>query len=338
MFLDEFGLAGDTLLNLEDLQDRKEALAPVMTAQQLFTEVLDVFGKPPRRFYETLSIAAKDEAEAKEIEFLQSKEGKEKFQELLKETPHYADLMRMYPSSRLSLEYILDHVPRIKPRLYSIASASEMHGDMLHLCIVADDWTTPSGKYRHGACTKYLKKLSPEGRVDHLAGKMNAAGINWPDTHQFPCFMVALGTGIAPMRAMIEEREMARIRGEPVGEMALIFGARHKRTDYTYGDEFEEYHANGKGVLTFQSNAFSRDQEHKIYVQNRIEENPEIVYDYLWKKKGYFYLCGPAGNVPPAVRAAVVGAFVKVGGHSQEEAEKMVTNMQIEGRYNIEAW
>jgi homodimeric pyruvate:ferredoxin (flavodoxin) oxidoreductase len=337
-FLEDYGLNPNTIINLEDLQDRREALPPTMTARQLFTEVLDVFGKPPRRFYETLQIAAQDEAEAKELEFLQSKEGNEKFRELLKETPHFGDLMKMYPSTRLNLEYLIDHVPRIKPRLYSIASASEMTGDNLHLCIVAEDWTTPSGKYRHGACTRYLKGLSQGATPDLIAGKMSAAGINWPDTHQFPCVMVALGTGIAPMRAMVQEREMARIRGEPTGEMALFYGARYKRNEYTYGDEFEEYHSNGKGVLTLHSNAFSRDQEHKIYVQNRIAENPEIIYDYLWKKKGYFYLCGPAGNVPTAVRQAICDAFVSVGGHKPEEADKMVTNMQIEGRYNIEAW
>lgn len=246
--------------------------------------------------------------------------------------------MKMYPSTKLSLEYMLDHVPRIKPRLYSIASASEMHGDSLHLCIVANDWTTPGGKYHHGSCTQYLKGLSQGTTPDLLSGKMNAAGINWPDTHQFPCVMVALGTGIAPMRAMVEEREVARVRGEPVGEMALFYGARYKHSDYTYGDEFEEYHSGGRGVLTVQSNAFSRDQEHKIYVQNRIAEHPEIIYDYLWKKKGYFYLCGPAGNVPPAVREAICKAFTSIGGHSHEEADKMITNMQIEGRYNIEAW
>jgi len=67
-------------------------------------------------------------------------------------------------------------------------------------------------------------------------------------------------------------------------------------------------------------------------------ENPEIIYDYLGKKNGYFYLCGPAGNVPPAVRKAVVNAFVKCGGHSEEEADKIITQMQIEGRYNVEAW
>ncbi len=73
-------------------------------------------------------------------------------------------------------------------------------------------------------------------------------------------------------------------------------------------------------------------------MQNRIDESPEIVYDYLVKKGGYFYLCGPAGNVPPAVRKSVCNAFVKCGGISAEAADQMVTQMQIEGRYNVEAW
>ena len=309
-----------------------------MTAKQLFTEVLDIFGKPARRFYETLSMAAKDDAEKEEIDFVLSKEGKDKMKEFGKETLTYSDLFKKFPSTKLSLEYILDHVARIKPRLYSIASSSEMHGDNLHLCIVKDDWETPSGKYRVGMTTQYLSGLSQGSTPDLISGKMNAAGINIPDSQAPPYLMVALGTGIAPMRAMIEDREVARTRGESVGEMALFFGARHKRTDYAYGDEFEEYHSNGKGVLTVLSQAFSRDQEHKIYVQNRLAEHPEVVYDYLWKKKGFFYLCGPAGNVPPSVRKAVIDAFVSQGGHSAEEADNMVTQMQIEGRYNIEAW
>lgn len=326
------------MLTLEDTQDRKEALPAQVTASGLFTEVLDIFGRPSRRFYETMVIAAKDEAEKKEIEFLLSKEGKDAMKDMMKETVTYADLMKKYPSTKLSLEYLLDHVPRIKPRLYSIASSNEMHNDQIHLCIVKDDWETPSGKYKQGMCTRYLADKSLDGKVDMLAGKMNAAGINVPDTHAFPCIMVGLGTGIAPLRAMIEDREVARTRGETVGDMSLFFGARHKRTDYTYGDELEDYHSGGKGVLTNLSCAFSRDQEHKIYVQNRIEEHPEIIYDSLFKKKGYFYLCGPAGNVPPSVRRAVCMAAEKVGGHSAEEADKMVTQMQIEGRYNIEAW
>ncbi len=309
-----------------------------MTASQLFTEVLDIFGKPPRRFYETLQMAATDESEKAEIEHILSKEGKDQMKELSKETVTYADLMKKFPSSKLSLEYLIDHVPRIKPRLYSIASSSEMHGSNLHLCIVKDDWETPSGKYRQGLCTRYLAALSQGSTPDLVSANMNAAGINIPDNNEPPYIMVALGTGIAPMRAMVEDREVAKSRGEKVGPMALFFGARHRRTDYTYGDEFEEYHSNGNGVIKTLSLAFSRDQEHKIYVQHRIAENPEVIYDYLGRQKGYFYLCGPAGNVPPSVRKAVVDSFISQGGHSPEEAEHMVTQMQIEGRYNVEAW
>ena len=334
----EYGINPDSVLELEDLQGRKETLPTIATASQLFTEVLDIFGKPARRFYETLQMAAKDDAERKEIEFLLSKEGKPKMKELIKESVTYADLLKRYPSSKLSLDYLLDYVPRIKPRLYSIASSSEMHKEMLHLCIVKDDWNTPSGKLRHGLTTRYLAGLSLGGSPDLVSSKVNAAGITIPDHHDLPAVMVGLGTGIAPFRAMVEDREMARIRGEKTGPMALFFGARYMRTDYTYGDEFAEYHAGGKGVLSVLSTAFSRDQANKIYVQDRIAEQPEIIYDYLGKKGGYFYLCGPAGNVPPAVRKAVVGAFVKCGGRTEAEADKIITQMQIEGRYNIEAW
>lgn len=335
---EQYGIDPNSVLKLEDLQGRKEVLPPVVKAGQLFTEVLDIFGKPARRFYETLQMAAKDDKEKKEIEYLLGKDGKPKLKELGKETPSYADLLRRYPSSKLSLDFLLDHVPRIKPRLYSIASSSEMHKDMLHLCIVKDDWKTASGQVRYGLCTRYLSDLSLGGSPDLVSGKINAAGITIPDTHSLPCVMVGLGTGIAPFRAMVQDREMARMRGETIGPMALFFGARHKRTDYTYGDEFDAYHASGKGIVNVLSTAFSRDQEHKIYVQDRINEHPDEIYEMLGKQKGYFYLCGPAGNVPPSVRKAVVNAFVKSGGHSEEEADKLVTQMQIEGRYNVEAW
>ncbi|CAH1775312.1 unnamed protein product [Owenia fusiformis] len=337
-FLQDYGMSPNAVVQLEDTTNRKEPYPSIVSAKQLFTEIIDIFGRPSRRFYEALGILCKDESEKKRIEFLLSKEGKDDFRELVKETTTYADLLKMFPSANVPLEYIIDYIPRIKPRLYSIASSQEMHGDRLHLCIVKEDWTTPSGKYQEGACTRYLQHLSLDGKLDSVAGRINAAGITLPDTQKPPYIMVGLGTGLAPLRAMVEEREMARVRGEECGQMALFFGARYKRTDYTYGDELEEYHSNGKGVLTVLSNAFSRDQAHKIYVQDRIKEHPEVVYDYLVKQKGYFYLCGPAGNVPTAVRKGVCEAFVSQGGMTMEQADKYITDMQIEGRYNIEAW
>merc|ERR1712072_981058 len=107
-------------------------------------------------------------------------------------------------------------------------------------------------------------------------------------------------------------------------------------TEYLFGDEIEQYHKDG--VLTHLKKAFSRDQPEKIYAQHRISEDPHLLYDYMVKRNGSFYLCGPAGGMPEQMKAAVIDAFVVAGGHSKEEASKMVTDMMINGQYNVEVW
>ncbi len=94
----------------------------------------------------------------------------------------------------------------------------------------SDDWVTPSKRYREGVCTRHIetKSLDSSRPVDSLPCRINSAGINIPDSQKPPYVMVALGTGIAPMRAMVQEREVARTQGETVGEMAMFFGARYK--------------------------------------------------------------------------------------------------------------
>jgi len=156
-----------------------------------------------------------------------------------------------------------------------------------------------------------------------------------PDTHKTPLVMVALGTGIAPMRAFIEERAVAKKDGEECGDMALFFGARN-RQEYSYEAEFDQY--NKDGVLQNIVLALSREQKEKIYVTHRLKQEKHMVFDLIHEKEGNLYLCGPGGNVPPQVRQAVVDAIKDCGGHSAEYAEKYVQEMQINGRYNVEAW
>ena len=143
-----------------------------------------MFGRPNRRFYEMLALNAKDPKEKEEINYLISKQGQKAFKAFLGETPTFFDLLQKWPTSKLSLgiintflvslrlllreiyfyllfcaEHLLEFIPTIRPRLYSIASAPDVDGDNLQLCIIFDDWTTPSGRYRHGLCTGYLKDL-----------------------------------------------------------------------------------------------------------------------------------------------------------------------------------
>merc|ERR1712107_812081 len=93
-----------------------------------------------------------------------------------------------------------------------------------------------------------------------------------------------------------------------------------------------------KKALTHVFTALSREQKEKIYVTHRLAQNMELIYDLIHEKNGNLYLCGPGGNVPPQVRQAVIDSIAETGGHGKEYAEKYVTDMQINGRYNVEAW
>ena len=127
-----------------------------------------------------------------------------------------------------------------------------------------------------------------------------------------------------------------------VGPCAIFFGGHHKDTEFLYecgedrhSDEITQFQ--NDGILNELHCAFSRDQEHKIYVQDRVNEQSELIYDYIFKQGGYFYLCGPSGPIDN-VREAVAQAAVKHGGMSEDDARNLITEMRIKGRYNEETW
>jgi sulfite reductase alpha subunit-like flavoprotein len=188
-----------------------------------------------------------------------------------------------------------------------------------------------------GLSTRWLSDdLHPEkqGPIS-LRACVHPSAVTMPETHKTPIVMVALGTGIAPMRAFIEERAVAKKDGEECGDMALFFGARN-RQEYSYEAEFDQY--NQDGVLQNIVLALSREQKEKIYVTHRLKQEKQLIFELIHEKQGNLYLCGPGGNVPPQVRQAVVDAIKDCGGHTEEYAEKYVQEMQITGRYNVEAW
>merc|ERR1712244_14984 len=96
------------------------------------------------------------------------------------------------------------------------------------------------------------------------------------------------------------------------------------------------FHNNGKGPLTHLRTAFSRDQEHKIYIQDKIMEDPELIYEYLVNQNGYFYACG--SSAVQDLKGYVAECIAKVGNMSEEDAAQYVTQMMIENRYCIESW
>jgi len=338
MCLEALGLKGDEVLHVQPVDSNRSVPLPeVISARTLFSEVLDIGGWPKRRFYEMLKLCATEPAEQEELRLLCSREGKAEYQSYAAESYTYAELLQKFPSARPSVGTLLDYVPDIQPRLYSIASSSRMRGDdECHLCIIKNEWTATSGRNRVGLSTRWMcDELEPATEGLELRGCVHPSAVTMPETHKTPLVMVALGTGIAPMRAFIEERASAKRAGEDCGQMALFFGARN-RAEYSYEREFDEYKQ--EGVLNHIVLALSREQKEKIYVTHRLQQEKQLIYELIHQQDGNLYLCGPGGAVPPQVRKAVVDAIRDCGGHSEEYAEQYVQDMQIGGRYNVEAW
>ncbi|KAJ3082072.1 hypothetical protein HK102_001940 [Quaeritorhiza haematococci] len=330
-FLDFYGLGdGRDVVSIERRVDSKKRVE-VRTVSQIFTQLLDIFGKPGKKFYQSLMHYAKDPKERLELAHLISTEGAEDFRKLSEEeTVTYAGLLERFPSAHPSVSDLIRLVPHIKPRHYSIASSMNMHPDSVHLLVVLVNWTTPSGASRTGQCTRYLSQLPINSS---LVVTIKSSVMKLPPSPMQPVIMAGLGTGMAPFRAFIEERAYQKSLGIPVGPMILYFGSRHRAMEYLYGEELEAYHADG--TLTHLRLAFSRDQKKKVYIQHKLDEDSEVVKEYMLEREGAFYLCGPTWPVPD-VKDALVKAFGGVLG--KVKAEEYLEDLKEEERYILEVY
>jgi len=307
----------------------------VRTLFQLFLQYLDIFGRPSKKFYQALAEYAKDTKEKEKLLFIISPEGQEQFKLRVKETTTYEDLLREFPSAKPTIEELLELIPPLKPRHYSIASSMKMHPDSVHLLVVTEDWTTPSGKFRVGQCSGYLARINnPETEDIYLTVSVAPSLMKLPPKNSQPVVMAGLGTGMAPFRAFIQERQYLQSKGEKVGPMALYFGSRFRAQEYLYGEELEAYHSSG--LLTYLRLAFSRDQKDKVYIQHKLGSDQSEICDMLLENKGHFYLCGPtwpAGDVYDAIVANFTTA-----GMTTEQAKETVYKMKEDGRYVLEVY
>ncbi|KAL1922004.1 uncharacterized protein VTP21DRAFT_10646 [Calcarisporiella thermophila] len=302
------------------------------TLLQLFTQHLDLFGRPSKRFYESLAGYSTDEKERAKLLHLVSSEGAAEYKSRVEDTVTYADLLREFTSARPPVSDLVALIAPIKPRHYSIASSQRMHPNSVHLLVVAVDWQTKSGEVRQGQCTRYLANL----RVgDQVTVSIKPSVMRLPPLDSQPVLMAGLGTGMAPFRAFLQEREMARREGRKVGPMILYFGSRHRSMEYLYGEELEVYSEDG--LLTRLGLAFSRDQAQKIYIQHRMKEDSALLYRHLVEENGHFYLCGPTWPVPD-VKEAIVQSMVECGGKTAAQASAFIEELKEKERYVLEVY
>ncbi|KAI8600292.1 hypothetical protein EDD21DRAFT_137305 [Dissophora ornata] len=304
------------------------------TLFQILQQSLDLFGRPSKRFYADLIPYATNATEKERLSHLISAEGANEFKDRVDETLTHADILREFPSAHPTIPQLINMLPAIKPRHYSIASSQKAHPNSVHLLIVAVEWVSPSGKARFGQCTRYLTSLGVGAKVT-VSIKPSVMTLP-PSPHQ-PVIMAGLGTGMAPFRAFIQERAWQKAQGIDVGPMILYFGSRNRANEYLYGEELEAYHADG--LLTHLRLAFSRDQKEKVYIQNKMNEDGKLLHKYLLDSQlsGHFYLCGPtwpAGDV----KDAIVQSFMDGEACAAVDANRIVNKLKEEERYVLEVY
>lgn len=233
------------------------------------------------------------------------------------------DLLRIYPVNS-SEQFIaaLQILDPIVPRLYSIASSVSAHGETVHLTVGKHTFSTPD-HIKDGLCSSYLAKLKENDTIEFYVHKNHLFKLPAADKD---IIMIGPGTGIAPFRSFISERDAAGTDGRSW----LFFGDQHFTTDFLYQTEWQSWLETG--ALTKMNVAFSRDQQEKIYVQHKLLKYAPEVFNWI-ENGAYVYVCGAKEPMSVDVENTLLNIIQQEKQISAEEATEYLSALQEEGRY-----
>ncbi|KAH3760868.1 Fe-hydrogenase 2 [Pelomyxa schiedti] len=393
---------------------------------ELFCQYLDIFAPVTKKFLSELVKFAADPSERNMLMQLtvprkigedpSSNQAMEEAQVRSAEfvaSHSFADSLIRFPSAVPPLANLISMVPLIRPRAYSIASspnAFQPRGSVMQLAVVLYKYRTASGQAKEGLCTSYLFSLKNRAQTAETTSSTPQAepvtalddsslvalrvrrGILLPPQNPaVPIVMIGLGTGIAPFRGFLQEREFLLSSAqssqsqsqshapspeptapEPtsstttapqsheslaprpsqgnysgggasplLGPALLFFGCRHRDSDYFFRDELSGYKASG--ALMGVDAAFSHDQAHFVFVQDRIrgaapEATRLALADLVARQGCRVYYCGPAMGVPQQVLQAVKDCLRATGGWTEQQADRLIEDMLREKRISVEAY
>jgi sulfite reductase (NADPH) flavoprotein alpha-component len=262
-------------------------------------------------------------AGAKELQALAAVEARDELRTLIT-THQIIDVITDYPATGLGAADFLGALRRLQPRLYSIASSLDANPDEVHLTVGLVEWLCRE-RQRHGVATGWLTHRCAIDDTVPVYVETND-GFRLPSDPAIPVIMISAGTGVAPYRAFLQEREINGV----TGKSWLFFGDRRFRTDFLYQTEWLSYLKDG--VLSRMDVAFSRDQAHKVYVQDRLREQGRDLYAWL-EEGAHVYVCGDAKAMAPDVHEALIAIIGEARSKGREDAELYMQKMQQDRRY-----
>lgn len=239
------------------------------------------------------------------------------------------DVLKRFPAT-LTAEQLVKLLRPLTPRLYSIASAQSEVEEEVHLTVGVVRYPQEDGTVRSGGASSYLADRLAEDAEVRVFVEHND-NFRLPANPDTPVIMVGPGTGIAPFRAFMQEREAQGAEGKNW----LFFGNPHFTQDFLYQVEWQRYVKSG--LLSKISLAFSRDQANKIYVQDRLREAGLELYQWL-EAGAHIYVCGDANHMAKDVQEALLDVISDHGHKSREEAEEYLSELRRAKRYQRDVY
>lgn len=247
--------------------------------------------------------------------------------EITEEKSNLIDVIKKYLPKKVKLEEIVELLHPIAPRLYSISSSSEAHDGQVHLTVNLNKFKV-NDEIKSGLASEFLAEFPLDTELEFYIHKNNNFRL---PTEETDIIMIGPGTGIAPFRSFLAERD---VKGSE-GKNWLFFGEQQFVHDFYYQTEIQEWLTTG--VLNKLDTAFSRDQERKIYVQDRIREKSAEFNSWI-ENGASIYICGQKNPMSQDVEKAIIEVIAKERNISENDAKQILDQLENQGKYQKDVY
>lgn len=319
----------------------------IQTVGDLIEKYFDLNSMPRMSFFELLADLSDDETEKEKLQEFLSPEGQEDlYNYCYRPRRSIIEVFHDFPKTCkcvVNLETLLDLIPSIKPRSFSIASSPFVHKDKIQLLVAVVEYKTRLYEPRRGTCSYWLSSLDPMSNI-HIPVWIKKGTFKLD--FKKPLICVGPGTGVAPFRSIINERIFKyQLKGNN-----LYFGCRSRTKDFYFEKEWESISKDYEGYLSVYP-AFSRDQEEKVYVQDLMLKESELVFDLIHNQKCLILIAGNSKRMPEdviAILEKIIANNVSKLGYegnendqnfnAEELAKNYIKNLATQNRLQLETW
>ncbi len=272
-----------------------------------------------------LSQYTNDEKEKQRLKELGDDENPEPYTSYVKEAWRSPiEILKEFKNVKVPLGVMMEILPRLVPRYYSISSSPKHTAGVVTITVVHTEFKTGTGRVHKGVASTWLRDIKPGDAIPVFVRKSQ---FKMPADAAAPMIMIGPGTGLAPFRGFLQE---LALRGDASSKHWLFFGCRNRSIDYIYQEELTRYQEQGLIKLLV---AFSREQDHKIYVQDLVRQHQETLCDLVMRHNAHLYICGDAKAMEPAVEQVL---HAMLAAHT--DAAVYIAKMKETNRYLTDTW